>query len=59
MPTKINLLSKPKLAKENRKAVQTQKLNLYFNKWAAFCKKNSRIRAVFSGTSLTMKDSTE
>jgi len=57
-PMKINLLSKLDLAEENRKSRSNGKIEPVFNRWAAFCG-FPRIGAVFSGTSLTMKDSTE
>jgi len=59
MPLKILLLSKPKLAKENRLSRADEKIEPVFQQVGSFLQENSRIEAVFSGTSLTMKDSTE
>jgi len=60
MPMKINMLSKLKLAEENRKSRSNAKIEPVFQQVGGFLQEfYFRIRAVFSGTSLTLKDSTE
>lgn len=61
MPMKIFLLSKPKLAEENRKSRSNGKIEPVFQQVGGFLQRvfHPCIRALFSGTSLTMKDSTE
>jgi hypothetical protein len=44
--------------KKPRKPFQTAKLNLYLNRWAAFCSKEN-VKAEFYGKSLTLKNCTE
>lgn len=60
MPMKINMLPKLKLAEENRNSRSNAKIEPVFQQVGGFLQGfYPRIRAVFSGTSLTMKDSTE
>jgi hypothetical protein len=60
MPMKINMLSKPNLAEENRISRSNGKIEPVSQQVGGFLQEFfPRIKALFSGTSLTLKDSTE
>lgn len=59
MPMKINMLSKPVLAEENRLSRSDVKIEPVSQQVGGFLLGFPSIRAVFSGTPLTLKGSTE